>query len=111
MLSRIQNRSHTDLGWRFGDIYPNFVTIMGTSFAFADSREADRNERSHAVSAQARSSSQIASCSGGLRRLTQWVAFNRPSLGFPRDPLVLILVASLEAAGIVSCMVAPRPQS
>jgi hypothetical protein len=23
MLSRIQNRSHTDLGWRFGDTYPN----------------------------------------------------------------------------------------
>jgi len=35
MLSRIQNRSHTDLGWRFGDIYPNFVTITGTCFVFA----------------------------------------------------------------------------
>ena len=52
MLSRIQNRSHTDLGWRFGDIYPNFVTITGTCFVFACSREADRNERGHAVSAR-----------------------------------------------------------
>src|SRR5207244_716195 len=38
MLSRIQNRSHTDLEWRFGDIYPNFVTITGTSFVLAYSR-------------------------------------------------------------------------
>jgi len=34
MRSRIQNRSHTDLEWRFGDIYPNFVTIAGTATCF-----------------------------------------------------------------------------
>jgi hypothetical protein len=32
------------------------VTITGTFFVFAYNREADRNERGHAVSAQARSS-------------------------------------------------------
>ena len=50
MFSPDSRSVYTDLGWRFGDIYPNFVQITGTSFLFAYSRELDRNERGHAVS-------------------------------------------------------------
>ena len=113
MLSRIQNRSHTDLGWRFGDIYPNFVTITGTCSVFACSREAERNEHGHAVSAQARCSWHDAPgrslpAPAELRRQTRYVPVNRSSLGLRRDPSVLILVASVKAAGLVFRMAAPR---